>query len=156
MSDINFRTAGFDDLPQMLDLFRETVLAINVQHYTDDQVRVWSAAGNRADRWAEKISRQHILIAEQDGQILGYGSLENDYIDLLYVHKDQQGKGIASMIYNILEGKARQDGMQALATDASFTAKAFFERKGFILVEQRSYIVDGVEISNCRMIKSLH
>lgn len=156
MGEINFRTAGFDDLEQMLDLFRETVLAINVRDYTAEQVRVWSAAGNRAERWAEKISRQNVLVAEQDGLILGYGSLENDYIDLLYVHKDQQGKGIASMIYSILEGKARQDGMHALAADASFTAQPFFERKGFIMVEQRTYIMDGVEISNCRMVKSLH
>ena len=156
MDELHFRIANVNDLPEMLILFRDTILHVNLGHYTPDQVRAWSNAANNLDRWAEKITTQHVLVAEKADQIIGFGSLRNDYIDLLYIHKDFQGEGIASMIYSILENKARQDGMQALATDASFTAKRFFEKKGFIFVTTRSYKIDGVEISNCRMVKSLH
>ena len=156
MIDMQIRIAETQDLPEMLTLFRDTILHVNLGHYTPAQVKVWSEAANNLDRWAEKISSQHVLVAEKDNCMLGFGSLRNDYIDLLYINKNYQGKGVASMIYEILENKARQEGMQALATDASFTAKHFFEKKGFIFVATRSYVINGVEISNCRMVKSLH
>jgi hypothetical protein len=46
--------------------------------------------------------------------------------------------------------------MQALATDASASAKPFFESKGFVFVATRNYLLHDVAISNSRMIKSLH
>ena len=156
MDGVLFRTATVSDLPEMLTLFRDTILNVNLGHYTPAQVSAWSNAANNIDRWVEKITHQHVLIADKEARILGFGSLRNDYIDLLYVHKDFQGKGIASLIYGVLENRARQEGMQALATDASFTAKKFFEKKGFIFVATRGYKIEGVEISNCRMMKSLH
>ena len=156
MDPVYFRTAQVEDLPDMLNIFRETILHVNLGHYTEEQVKVWADAANNMDRWVEKINGQHVLLAFDKNGVLGFGSLRNDYIDLLYVHKDHQGQGIASSIYEILEGRAKEDGMQALATDASYTARSFFEKKGFVYIATRSYTINGVEISNCRMVKSLH
>jgi putative acetyltransferase len=156
METVYFKTATVDDLPDMLQLFRDTILHVNLSHYTQDQVEVWANAANNLDRWIDKINEQHVLIAHDHEKLLGFGSLRMDYIDLLYIHKDHQGEGIASSIYSILEGRAREYGMQALATDASHTARGFFEKKGFVFVATRTYIMNGVEISNCRMVKSLH
>lgn len=155
MNTVYFRTAMVDDLPDMLQLFRDTILHVNLSHYTQEQVAVWADAANNIDRWINKINEQHVLVAHDEEMLLGFGSLRLDYIDLLYVHKDHQGEGIASSLYDILEGKAREYGMQALATDASHTARGFFEKKGFLYVATRSYVMNGVEISNCRMVKSI-
>jgi putative acetyltransferase len=156
MDNLHLRLAVMDDLPEMLNLFRDTILHVNIGHYSQEQVLAWSDAANHWERWVQKMQQQHVLLAFEQGKLVGFGSLRNDYIDLLYVHKDHQGKGIASALYNVLEGRARELGMQALATDASFNARPFFERKGFIFVVLRDYVLNGVEISNCRMIKSLH
>jgi putative acetyltransferase len=156
MMDVQLREATWQDLPEMLAIFRETIWHVNRAHYSEAQLGVWASAAEHGERWLQKLNQQFVLLAVKDGRVLGFGSLRQDYIDLLYVHKDHQGQGIAGMIYDVLEARARDAGMQALATDASISAKPFFEKKGFIFVAIRYYLLDGVEISNNRMVKSLH
>lgn len=154
--EITLRIATLRDLPAMTNLFRETVWHINSKSYTPDQVRVWAAAADHMERWVQKLQQQFVILAMREDLLVGFGSLRQDYVDLLYVHKDWQGQGIAGLIYDVLEQRAMVYGMQALATDASVFAVPFFARKGYIFVTTRHYILDGVEISNSRMVKSLH
>lgn len=154
--DITLRIATLKDLPAMTSLFRETVWHINSRSYTPDQVRVWAAAADHTERWVQKLHQQFVILAMRGDDLLGFGSLRQDYVDLLYVHKDWQGKGVAGLIYDVLEQRAKVYGMQALATDASVFAMPFFAKKGYMFVTTRYYVLDGVEISNSRMVKSLH
>jgi putative acetyltransferase len=156
LEQLQLREAKWQDLPEMLVLFRETILQVNTAHYSAEQLQVWASAADHGDRWAKKMEEQYVLVATLDDRVVGFGSLRQDYIDLLYVHKDHQGQGIAGRIYEVLESRARYLGMQALATDASASAKPFFESKGFVFVATRNYLLHDVAISNSRMIKSLH
>lgn len=155
-AQLQLREAQWQDLPEMLVLFRETILQVNTAHYSPQQLQVWAAAADHGERWAKKMQEQFVLVALLDEQVVGFGSLRQDYIDLLYVHKDHQGKGIAGRIYEVLESRARYQGMQALATDASESARPFFASKGFVFVVTGNYLLQDVTISNSRMIKSLH
>lgn len=156
LDHLQLREAQWHDLPDMMVLFRESILHVNASYYTREQLEVWASAADHADRWAKKMEEQYVLVATLDDHVVGFGSLRQDYIDLLYVHKDHQGQGIAGRIYEVLESRARYLGMQALATDASTSAKPFFEGKGFVFVATRNYLLQDVAISNNRMIKSLH
>lgn len=39
---ITIRTFKSDDLPKLITLFQEAVAAINIRHYSVDQVAVWT------------------------------------------------------------------------------------------------------------------
>ena len=56
-----------------------------------------------------------------------------DNIDILFVHKDYQGKGIATAICDRLE-KAVQN---KVITNASITARAFFEKRGYKVIKEQ-------------------
>lgn len=152
---IIYRIAQKVDVFEMMHLFMETINSIDNIYYSAEQRRVWAKAGNNHGRWEEKVSRQHVVVAESGGRILGFGSLEGDYIDILYVRKYHQGLGIASNIYAILEEEAKKSGVVALSADVSHSARMFFERRGFVEVGINSFIMDGVELSNTRMRKLL-
>ena len=53
---------------------------------------------------------------------------DNGYLDRLYVHKDYQGKGIATLILNELEKHAILQGLSLIKTHASITAKPFLKK----------------------------
>ncbi len=68
----------------------------------------------------------------------------------MYVHKDFQGKGIASVLLDHLITRA---GNTEVSSDVSKTARPFFERKGFEVVKENHLEIDGVPISNFKMRK---
>jgi putative acetyltransferase len=77
------------------------------------------------------------------------------HLDRLYVHKDYQSQGIASALLHKLEQKARELGLHEMDTEASITAKPFFERHGYQLMMKQSVERRGVLLVNYRMSKKL-
>ena len=83
------------------------------------------------------------------------GSLEGDYLDVLYVHPNYAGLGIAYRIFHALEQHALENGVDRLSTDASKAAQNFFKRQGFRVVSENKNIKDGEVLVNYRMEKQL-
>ncbi|MNW68344.1 putative N-acetyltransferase YafP [compost metagenome] len=50
---------------------------------------------------------------------------------------------------------AREHGAVELTTYASLTARPFFEKHGFVVVEERQPVLRGVSLTNFRMRKPL-
>jgi putative acetyltransferase len=153
---IILRHAVPEDLKQLQSLFVETINEVCRNDYTDEQRSVWTSAAKNEARWLEKIKQQYFLIAEHNNNVVGYGSLENgDYLDFMYVHKDFQRQGIADKIFRSLEQEAKQRGSKILKSDVSKTARHFFERQGFRVIEAQTKTIDSVEIMNFKMQKLL-
>lgn len=71
----------------------------------------------------------------------------------LYVHKDFQGQRIASALVQALEKEARKLKLEEIYTDASFTARPFFERRGYHTLQAQTVERKGMLLVNYRMIK---
>ncbi|MCU0436338.1 MAG: GNAT family N-acetyltransferase [Raineya sp.] len=148
--------ANMTDLPAMQSLFVETVTSICSKDYTPDQIKVWTASIENAQRWIDVIDQQYVQIAWIDNQMVGFGSLDKgNYIDFMYVHKDYQGQGVAHAIYTALEQEAIRQGSKSITSDVSFTARPFFEKKGFVILQKQTFVRQRVEISNFKMEKIL-
>lgn len=153
---IILRAAVAEDLKQLQTLFVETINEVCRDDYNHEQLRVWTSAITNDARWLEKIKSQYFLVALHNDEVVGFGSLENgDYLDFMYVHKDYQRQGIAEKIFQSLELKAKQYHNSILKSDVSKTAKPFFERQGFNVVEAQTRTIDSVEITNYKMQKLL-
>ena len=132
----------------------ETISTICRADYSPEQIKVWTASIENTKRWTEKLNSQYFLIALLEDVIVGYASLEgSDYLDFLYVHKDYQRQGIAYRLYLEIEKEAIKRKATVLFSDVSKTAKPFFERQGFTMLETQTNIILGVEIINYKMSK---
>lgn len=155
-SDIFFRTAELSDLREMQRLFIDTVTTICSQDYTKHQIRAWTSGVEDKKRWLDRFENQHVLLALKDHQITGFASIkEGNYIDMLFVHKDFQGQGIARELYRQLEEKAHELNSDYIESDVSITAKPFFEKMGFLVLAEQKVVRNGVELVNYRMRKEL-
>lgn len=150
------RKVTIKDLQQVLTLFTETIQNTCAQHYTKKQIKVWTASAKNTEKWITKFKQQYFIVAETNGLIIGFSSLENnDIVDLMYVHKDYQKQKIAKTLLNNIEQKAIQLGATKLGTYASIIAKPFFEKQGFITEKENKFELNGVVISNFIMTKPL-
>lgn len=153
---ITLRQAKLEDLEEIQKLFVDTISAVCKDDYSPKQIDVWTSSVHNKPRWIAKMNSHYFLIAGIDNKIVGCASLEgNNYLDLLYVHKDHQRQGIADELYTEIEKEAIERSAKILISDVSITAKAFFEKKGFIAVEKQINIINGVEIINYKMTKQL-
>lgn len=84
-----------------------------------------------------------------NNMIVGYGDITtNGYIDHLFVHKDCQRRGIASKILEYMKKEMLRRGVKELTTEASFTARPFFEAKGFTCLKEQQKEHNGVIFLN--------
>jgi len=144
------------DLPCLVALFRATVHEVGARFYSPEALAAWAPDDLRPADWRPRLARNTALVAEEDGAIVGFAELSPDgVVDMLYVDKDHQGRGIASALLADLEVRARKAGLARLTTDASRVARRFFLRRGFTLRAAQTVVRRGVPIENFRMAKTL-
>lgn len=154
--NIIIRKGNEADLPEMLQLFAATIDAVCQKDYTPQQLEAWKSGAENEERWMKVIRDQYVVIALNENKIAGFCTLDQgDYIDLLFVHKDEQQKGIASILYQEIENEALRQHKKRLTAEVSKTARPFFEKIGFRAVQEQEVNVKGVTLTNYKMIKSL-
>jgi putative acetyltransferase len=144
------------DLDAMIDLFRESVRRIAIRDYTADQVRAWAPDVMDRESWVARRGSHPTWVAEIDGRIAGFTDLEADgHVDMMFVHPDHQGRGVAKALLRQVEEAAAAQGLGRLYTEASITAKPFFEKHGFRVIAPQTVSVRGQDFINYRMEKPL-
>ena len=150
------RKATEEDIPAITQLFKETIEAVNSKDYCEEQIKIWSAGYTYTDRWINRLTSQYFIVAVIDEVVTGFGSMTKEgFLDILYIHKDYQGKGLASALVDELFANASKNNLSIVTSDVSITAKPFFERKGFTVVTPQRKMVGEMEFLNYKMGKKL-
>jgi putative acetyltransferase len=153
---IEIRLFEARDTAQIAQLFHETVREINVRDYSSSQVSAWAPDDIYFRNWVEVCSSGFTYVADDEGAIAGFGELEpNGHIDCFYCHKNYRRCGVGRQIYQAIEAKAVELSVSQLFTEASITAKPFFQRMGFSVVKKQEVTHRGETFINYAMEKLL-
>jgi putative acetyltransferase len=153
---VNIRPHKPEDIPVLARLFTDTIRAVNVTDYSSDQIAAWSPDPPDLDFWRKRLKERLVFVAEEDSKIIGFATFESSgHLDHLYVHKNFQRRGIASALYECIEQEAVSNGIHRIFTEASITARPFFERAGFQLISRQTVEHNAVSFVNYRMEKFL-
>ena len=141
------------DCRELAELFYHTVHTVCARDYTRTQRDAWAPGRIDAAAWNRSFLAHDSIVAVCDGRIAGFGDIDREtgYLDRLYVHADYQGQGVAGAICDRLERAVRGK----IVTHASITARPFFEKRGYMVVEERQVERQGVLLTNFVMEKSL-
>lgn len=152
------RSFQLEDAAAVYQLFYETVHFVNLKDYSPAEVEAW-VPSTKPDlhKWGQRFLQQDTLIAEINGQMAGFGNLDEEglNIDMVYTHKDFQGQGVASALLSSLETQVRENGGSSITLAASITARPFFERRGYRHVRDNRVERRGVILRNFIMRKVL-
>jgi putative acetyltransferase len=144
------------DTALLAEIFRASVEELTAEDYDDAQREVWAAAADDEAAFAERLAQGLTLIATLGGSVVGFVSLKgSDEIDLLYVHPAVAGQGIGAMLMDAVEKLAASRGTLRLVTDASDSARGFFERRGYVAQRRNTVSCGGEWLANTTMEKRL-
>lgn len=139
------------DFDEIAELFYNTVHSVNLKDYSQVQVDVWATGKLDTNRWNKSLLENYSIVAIEGRQIVGFGDIDKtNYLDRLYVHKDFQGRGVATAICHELENQANGN---TISVHASITAKPFFEKRGYKVLKEQQVQVAGVFLTNYVMEK---
>ena len=139
------------DCEQLAELFYNTVHSINAKDYTEEQLNVWATGRVDLQEWNLSFLKHKTVVAIEGDEIVGFGDIDTSgYLDRLFVHKDYQRLGIASVICNELESTVKG---KSITTHASITAKPFFQQRGYRVVKEQKVIRQGIALTNYVMEK---
>jgi putative acetyltransferase len=144
------------DAPGICRLFYETVREVNLGDYSPEQVRAWAPEVPDPAVWHARMSGRHTLVAEEVSGVVGFAELEEDgHLDMLFCRKDAIGRGVGSRLCAAAEERTLDLGLGRIFTEASITARPFFERRGFHVSQRNRVVRHGVGLTNFSMEKAL-
>jgi putative acetyltransferase len=145
-----------DDAPVLLDLFRDTIRRVNSRDYDPEQIRAWASDAIDPVSWAVRFDAGFVVVAEAEGRPIGFADLEPDgHLDRFYVSADHQRCGVGRALLAALVEEARRVGIVRLFTEASITARPFFESQGFVMLAPQVVACRGEQFVNYRMERLL-
>ncbi|GAB6870008.1 GNAT family N-acetyltransferase [Bacteroides rodentium JCM 16496] len=154
-TDFAIRIARQSDALELMSLFQETVLHINKRDYSEAEVADWASCGNDLSRIKEMIETHYFIVATNpQSQIVGFSSItQQGYLHSMFVHKDFQGKGIATILLNEIERYATATGIRRITSEVSLTARPFFEKRGYIVEVEQKRKANQLYLTNFWMAK---
>lgn len=149
------RAALQSDAVELKKLFQNTVLAINRRDYSQAEVEDWASCGDDLSNIEDMIKTHYFIVAvNQQSEIVGFSSITpQGYLHSMFVHKDFQGEGIATMLLNEIEQYAITNGIIRITSEVSLTARPFFEKKGYIVEEEQKRKANQLSLTNFWMAK---
>ncbi len=130
-----------------------------VQHgapeYTLLQRGAWMSEPRTGADWYERLIHQTVFVAEEANTILGFMGLDDDYIDLAFVHPQARRRGIFRQLYHEIELVAFGNDLNRIWTHSSLTAQAAFSAFGFTVIHRETVIVRNVELDRFELEKDL-
>lgn len=149
------RAALQSDAVELKNLFQNTVLAINRRDYSQAEVEDWASCGDDLSNIEDMIKTHYFIVAvNQQSEIVGFSSITSQgYLHSMFVHKDFQGEGIATMLLNEIEQYAITNGIIRITSEVSLTARPFFEKKGYIVEEEQKRKANQLSLTNFWMAK---
>jgi len=147
------------DIEEIVSLFYETVHSVNVKDYSQIELDAWAPKEekqSKIDAWKISLDQNISFVAKVNDKVVGFSDMTHSgHLDRLYIHKDYQGQGIATALVDKHEDEAKKLNLFKIDTDASITAKQFFEHRGYNTICSQIVEREGVKLINFKMIKKI-
>jgi len=133
-----------------------SIHALGGTHYSPEQLAAWMH-GRRAQHYRRAMERgETMLVAEDQGRIVGFSSMEANEIRAVFVAPDRAGMGVGAMLLEALEDSARERGVLRLVVYASLNGEAFYQHQGYRRVGQLELrLTNGAMLPAVMMVKGL-
>jgi putative acetyltransferase len=144
------------DAPLLAEIFRASIEELTGDDYSEAQREAWISAADDEQAFGARLAKALTLLGTMDGSPVGFASLvDNERLDMLYVHPAAAGLGVGTMLVDALEKLAAARGARRLRAEVSDSAQDFFKRRGFV-AQQRNTVPLGDEwLANTTMEKQL-
>lgn len=133
--NLSVREFEGSDLPAIKALVDRTIDVCYVGFYPREAVQFFKD-WHCNDRIVTDAAEGHTVVIEQDGQVIGTGTIVGDEIKRVFVDPAFQKRGFGRLIMRELEDRAISAGIGAVKLDASLPSKEFYDSLGYVTLEK--------------------
>ena len=154
---IELKPASIGDIPKLWALRTRAVKLTCASHYSAEQIDVWSASP-APESYLRLVVTQGALMAEEAGQLVGYGMLDRQTGEVIavFVEPGQDGRGIGKRLMQGLEAIAAKEQFARLHLFSSLNAADFYRAMGFTAIRDEAYKhPSGITLRSLYMEKTL-
>lgn len=130
---VSIRAASPADLESIRALHSRSIGEVCSSDYDGDQIAAWLGA-LEPDRYPAMLATHHVIVAEDDGTIVGFGmaDLDSAILNAVYIVPSRLRDGIGSRLVSAIEEAAHGAGMGRLDLNATLGAVSFYESLGYV------------------------
>ncbi|RKR76058.1 GNAT family N-acetyltransferase [Frondihabitans australicus] len=146
------------DAEATLAVFRRAIRLTASSAYTPEQVEAWATVVDLdPPQWAIRRERAETVVAlAGDDTVIGFSDTDqHGYIDMMFVDPSVGRQGVATALLAEVTRRAHGHHAVELTTHASLIARPFFERHGFVFVEELRPAPQGVAMPSFALRKPL-
>jgi citrate lyase synthetase len=130
IDNITIKQAVDNDLPQLLKLVHNTIDISYRSIYHAEAIQAFKDY-HSIENITHDLKTGHIIVAEQNNEIIGTGTLLDTNIRRVFISPGWQQYGLGKKIAMELEKKARSQGLAMIDLSASLGSRTFWENLGF-------------------------
>jgi len=132
---LSIREFKSDDLPAIKALVNQTIDICYVGVYPREAMQFFKDWHSN-DRILADAEEGCTVVLEQDGQVIGTGTVAGNEIKRVFVGPVFQKRGLGRLIMQVLEDHAVSAGIGVVKLDASLPSKKFYDSLGYIMLEE--------------------
>lgn len=135
-------------------IFYSSIKGLCIKDYTPSQINAWVRSSQSQINFKFLPLKEKVFGASNlnTNELMGFVSVENNNLSLLYVHPDHTNKGVGtSLILKAIE-TIESAGYNEVTCQASLTAKPLFLKLGFEEVAKRTKFMLSQVLVNYSMI----
>ena len=128
---VRIRAARREDVGDMVRIQRESLPDTYGRFLEEEALEPW-IDGDLVDRYVAS-EWQNMIVAESQGEILGFAAIAGALIDLLWVRADVRGRGIGTRLMDHAEPRiaSRHATAELECFEPNTRALRFYERRGY-------------------------
>jgi GNAT superfamily N-acetyltransferase len=156
-SALDIRRARDTDREAIWRVHSESIRGLCAGWYGEAEIGIW-VGRLTPEVYRGAILNRVVLVAEQDGEMIGFGQLDLDRgeVEAVYVVPGTVRRGVGSRLLRSLEEVARSRGLGRLRLCASLNAQAFYAARGYRPVQKELHrLTDTVALDCIRMDKAI-
>lgn len=139
------RTFKPEDTQAVCDVIHATIDGIYTDIYPPRTVQFFKDFHSTISI-AERGRDGHVLVIEDNGDIVGTAASLNNRIFGMFVLPDFQGRGFGRMLMDALEAQVKADGHAEAVLSMSLPSEGFYRGRGYVEFEEYSRDVGGGEM----------
>lgn len=159
---VTLRRAVPEDVTAIQAVHKESIQRVASAFYPTEVIHAWSSRLGlpetlAAHESAIRAGSELVIVAEEAGEILGFGAIIPNTGELraVYVGSSAKRCGIGSKILAELERIAKSLGLREIHMDSSLSAEAFYKKHGFQELARKKHKLSSGHDMDCVVMKKL-